>query len=507
MEDFDYILIITIFYLVNCLVLFSFYITMCFIHIREPLFNTNFFKVIFIQIILETLNIFFLFILALTILISKENKEWHLFFHTLINFFTFTDLIYNIIILIYLTFKRGKKTTEEDDSDRTNFRDSIAFEKHSFKIIHIISFSLGVVHSIIFFFIRDKNDYNIQSWGNWYYFFYPIKANYYNILIFLPFLILLIMSICYKFSSSEALKVTDVMKQFQTIGNRGWVSPSIASILKYRTGPCPDEVAYVTSLSRYLGIPVAIDFVPHWGNRTNGHTWNAFILPNGKSTPFYMQYAPGDTTQFTHSPVYLKPKIYRRRYEINRDIMDDFSGEKDYPELYRFPKFTDVTDEYLPTTDVTREIPKEYDNHDIAYICVNDREDWAPVHYGKIAWGKATFKSMGRNIIYSVGIWESGRIIPVGNPFIIQADGTIRDIICDKSKRQTMTLYRKYPFFAQFDSFKNRMDRGEFQGSNTKDFSKATTLFTHKGFTYGCWYEQKIETSVERYKYLRYIGP
>ena len=50
------------------------------------------------------------------------------------------------------------------------------------------------------------------------------------------------------------------------------------------------------------------------------------------------------------------------------------------------------------------------------------------------------------------------------------------------------------------------MDRGEFQGSNTKDFSKATTLFTHKGFTYGCWYEQKIETSVERYKYLRYIG-
>ena len=308
-------------------------------------------------------------------------------------------------------------------------------------------------------------------------------------------------------AQSEALKVTDVMKQFQTIGNRGWVSPSIASILKYRTGPCPDEVVYVTSLSRYMGIPVAIDFVPQWGNRTNGHTWNAFILPNGKSTPFYMQYAPGDTTQFTHSPVYLKPKIYRRRYEINRDIMDDFSGEKDYPELYRFPKFTDVTDEYLPTTDVTREIPKEYDNHDIAYICVNDREDWAPVHYGKIAWGKATFKSMGRNILYSVGIWESGRIIPVGNPFIIQADGTIRDIICDKSKRQTMTLYRKYPFFAQFDSFKNRMDLGEFQGSNTKNFSKSTTLFTHKGFTYGCWYEQKIETSGERYKYLRYIGP
>ena len=35
-----------------------------------------------------------------------------------------------------------------------------------------------------------------------------------------------------------------------------------------------------------------------------------------------MQYAPGDTTQFTHSPVYIKPKIYRRRYEVNKEIMD-----------------------------------------------------------------------------------------------------------------------------------------------------------------------------------------
>lgn len=306
---------------------------------------------------------------------------------------------------------------------------------------------------------------------------------------------------------SEALKVTDVMKQFQTIGNRGGISQSIASILKYRTGPCPNEVAYVTALSRRLGLPVAIDFVPHWGNRTSAHTWNAFILPNGKSTPFYMQYAPGDTTQFTHSPVYLKPKIYRRRYEINREIMEDFNGEKDFPELYRYPKFTDVTDEYLPTTDVTREIPKEYRDCNIAYICVNDKEGWAPVHYGKISWGKVTFKSMGRNILYTVGIWESGRIIPIGNPFIVQKNGKIRDVKYNKKKRQTMTLYRKYPFFAQFDSFKNRMKNGEFQASNTKDFSIVTTLFTHKGFTYGCWYDQKLKPSKEKYKYLRYIGP
>ena len=306
---------------------------------------------------------------------------------------------------------------------------------------------------------------------------------------------------------SEALKVTDVMKQFQFTRNRGDITPSVASLIKYRTGICKDEVAYVASLSRFLGIPVAIDFVPHWGNRTGSHTWNALILPNGKSTPFYMQYAPGDTTQFTHSPVYIKPKIYRRRYEVNKEIMDDLSREKDIPELYMFPKFTDVTDQYIPTTDVTCKIPMEYGNRSIAYICVNDKQEWEPVHYGKIQRGKVTFRSMGRNVLYSVGVWDSGKIKPIGNPFIVENNGKIRYLKCNRSKRQTMTLYRKYPFFAQFDSFKNRMDLGEFQGSNSMDFSSVSTLYVHKGFTNGCSYNRKLNPSKEKYKYLRYIGP
>ena len=306
---------------------------------------------------------------------------------------------------------------------------------------------------------------------------------------------------------SEALKVTDVMKQFQFTRNRGDITPSVASLIKYRTGICKDEVAYVASLSRSLGIPVAIDFVPHWGNRIGSHTWNALILPNGKSTPFYMQYAPGDTTQFTHSPVYIKPKIYRRRYEVNKEIMDNLSGEKDIPELYKFPKFTDVTDQYIPTTDVTCKIPMEYSNRSVAYICVNDKQEWEPVHYGKIQRGKVTFRSMGRNVLYSVGVWDSGKIKPIGNPFIVENNGKIRYLKCDRSKRQTMTLYRKYPFFAQFDSFKNRMDLGEFQGSNSMDFSSVSTLYVHNGFTNGCSYNRKLNPSKEKYKYLRYIGP
>lgn len=305
-------------------------------------------------------------------------------------------------------------------------------------------------------------------------------------------------------SQSAGLRVTDVMKQFEFEEHRGPISPSLASIVRYRSGSCIDEAAYTIALSRYLGIPTAVDFTPHWGNHPLSHAWAALILPNGKGTPFYMGYAPGDTVQFAHS--YLKPKVYRRRYELNREIVNDLSGEKSVPELFRYPKFTDVTDEYHPTSDVKRDIPKKYRNHDVAYICVNAKEEWVPVHYGKISWGSATFTKMGRNILYLIGVWEKGELVPIGNPFVLKADGSIREIQCDKSKRQTMTLKRKYPFFAMFDEFNIRMDFGKFQGSNSADFSNASTLHIHRGVTEGCWYEQKLKPSNQKYKYLRYIG-
>lgn len=210
MEDFDYMLIIGIIYIINCIILFLINITLCFIHLRDSLLHTNFFKVIFAQIILETLIIFFLLILIITILASKENKEWHLLFHTILNYCINTDLIYNIIILIYITFHRDQNISDiEDNMKPKNLRDSISFTKHSFKFIHIISLCLGLVHTIIFFLIRDTNDFTVQSWENWFYFFCPIEAKVYTTFIFIPFLILFIMSIPYKFVSMDALKTTN----------------------------------------------------------------------------------------------------------------------------------------------------------------------------------------------------------------------------------------------------------------------------------------------------------
>lgn len=305
-------------------------------------------------------------------------------------------------------------------------------------------------------------------------------------------------------AASKAVKVTDVMNQFEFIGNNGNLPPTLTQLCKYRTGKCSDESSFVVSLSRCLGIPTAIDFTPHWGNRTNSHAWSVLILPNGKGTPFYMGCVPGDTAQYFHS--YLKPKIFRHRFRLNREIMNDFRGEQYIPSLFILPDFIDVTDEYYETTDVTREIPDEYRNHKVAYICVADKEAWTPVYYGKISWGKAKFKSMGRRILYSVGVVQDGKIVSVGNPFYITAKGEVKDIVCNVRKKQSMTLLRKYPYFGKEDFFNGRMAYGKFQGSDERLFKNPVTFFSHEGITEGCWYEHKV-TNKHTYKYVRYLSP
>ncbi|MDE6335433.1 MAG: RICIN domain-containing protein, partial [Muribaculaceae bacterium] len=278
---------------------------------------------------------------------------------------------------------------------------------------------------------------------------------------------------------AEALKVYDVTNQFEWFGFQGNMPPKGSALLTGRTGNCRDEASYTVYLCRSLGIPAAIDFAPHWGNRSQGHSWSVLIKPDGKATPFYMGCAPGDTVHYYHS--YLKPKVFRHSYQLNRTIAEEMRNEVSVPKLFRNADFTDVTDEYYVTTDVERDVPKAVKGHDVAYICVFDNRNWVPVYYGKIKNGKVTFKSMGRNIMYMVATFENGKIMPFGNPFLIKPDGEVRDIKVDVSSKQDMTLSRKYPFMGSQDYFNIRMAGGRFQVSNKPDFSIAKDIYRHEG--------------------------
>ena len=303
---------------------------------------------------------------------------------------------------------------------------------------------------------------------------------------------------------SEALRVYDVMGQFEWIGASTGFAPKASSLLKARTGNCRDEASFTVFLSRSLGIPAAIDFTPHWGNRSLSHQWSVLILPNGKSTPFYMGCVPGDTAHYFHG--YLKPKIFRHRFQLNRTIANDMKDEKSVPKLFRAADWIDVTEEYYETTDVTRDVPEKYKGRKIAYICVFDNRVWVPVHYGKVVDGKVTFPKMGRNVMYVSAFYENGRVVPFGDPFHVLPDGTVKNVHANVKHKCTLNLTRKYPFFGAQDFFNFRMMQGRFQGSNTADFSKTTDLLYFNEVTNGGWYEFPV-TDTGKYRYLRYKSP
>lgn len=303
---------------------------------------------------------------------------------------------------------------------------------------------------------------------------------------------------------SEALRVYDITGQYEWVGYGGVVAPRASSLLKGKTGNCRDEADFTVLMCRSLGIPSAVDFTPHWGNRSLSHSWSVLIRPDGTGVPFYMGCAPCDTAHYYHP--YKKPKVFRYRYQLNRQYAKDLRGERDVPDMFKMPKFTDVTDEYYETTDVVRNVPAEYAGRSVAYICVFDNRRWIPVHYGVVQGGKVNFSSMGRGIMYMAAFYENGSVVPFGNPFSVSADGKVSDVIRHDDRKINMVLLRKYPFMGKEDFFNLRMSGGKFQGSDKADFSDAVTLYTFKGATNGNWYNVRVNVD-KTFRFLRYIGP
>jgi len=302
---------------------------------------------------------------------------------------------------------------------------------------------------------------------------------------------------------SEAMRVFDLTHQFEYYIYGSPFGTNASSLFKAKSGKCADETSFSIFLCRYLGIPSAYDFTPHWGNRSGSHSWSVLINEEGKGSPFYMGNFPGDTAHYFHS--YIKPKVFRYRYSLNKQIVKDLKGEKAVPKLFEQPHYTDVTGEYCMTVDVKREVPAEDKSRKVAYICVFDNRDWVPVHYGMIHNGSVTFTAMGCGIVYMAGFYEDGEIIPFGNPFLVDNEGNIKEISPNKSKAIKMLLLRKYPFMGAQDYFNSRMNGGQFQGSNKSDFSDSVVFHTHKGITNGNWYDVSITTN-QKFKYLRYMG-
>jgi hypothetical protein len=213
---------------------------------------------------------------------------------------------------------------------------------------------------------------------------------------------------------------------------------NVRTFEKLRHGLCAQRCWYNSLLFSSLGMAVAIDFVPAWGNRNNSHSWNV-LIENDKIYPFD---AFWEVDRWKYTRLYNNierdrwwgkfrlPKVFRYTYSNHFEgpLADIEMNMEDVPLLFRNFKMKDVSTDYFETTDVTVTLTGGTEEAKYAYLSVFNSQEWCPVQWGRIEKGKATFKAMGRDIVYLPVLYKKGQIYPAGAVFLLTKDGKIENI-------------------------------------------------------------------------------
>ena len=257
--------------------------------------------------------------------------------------------------------------------------------------------------------------------------------------------------------------VTDSLhKSYSELMHNNWAAASLplysaSAFEQLKRGSCDDKAWYNCLMMSALGMGVAIDFVPEWGNRAGGHSWNCLIV-GGETYPFEPFW---DADRWKYKRIYNNacfdllwgkfrlPKVYRRTFEHHLDgpIGDRDVRRDDIPPLFRNPFMKDVSDAYFDAVDVTVTLTEPCpDDARYGYLCVFGAKEWRPVQWGKIGRnGKVLFKGMGKDIAYLPMYYKYGKLMPAAPAFLIDENGELQKLAADKDTMSvTVRNYTAY---------------------------------------------------------------
>ncbi|WP_163218914.1 transglutaminase domain-containing protein [Bacteroides sp. 224] len=260
------------------------------------------------------------------------------------------------------------------------------------------------------------------------------------------------------------------------VSNQLWDYPISIPVSKMelgKRGACRHQTVYCASVMRACGLPVGIDFVKSWGNRSQGHEWNVLLLKDGNIYPF-------DAFQSKRAELLYKPaKIFRKMF-ANHYLPEDIPALDEVPATLLCPDEMDVTHQYGKTYNVEVECTYKYQGEKkkrYGVICVFDNTQWKPIYYGKISGNKMTFPNMMGDVCYMAGYYDQGDIIPATDPFILEKDGHIHLLTTDHTNKSDMILQRKYPRFPRMELFAAGIRRSKVEASHEPGFKNPTLLF------------------------------
>lgn len=275
-----------------------------------------------------------------------------------------------------------------------------------------------------------------------------------------------------------------------------------STLLHIKYGLCNDYSSFTLYIMRAVGIPVAIEKVPHWGRTKGGHLF-CVVLNNDGISHSFAGVEPHTMDSQLASYSNGIPKIYRETFGKQKESLAQQRGNEDIPDFFKNPNMIDATGNYpfIKAQDITIDLPKSLDRR-FAYLCVFDPQGWFPIAWGRINDDRATFQAVGPDIVYQPALYAEGHLQPVGNPFLLDTLGNTYYFI-PQTETMAYTLERKYKHADYLDYLLPLMPGSRFQGANKPDFSDAVTLYTiadEPTFKY----TTVASASSKPFKYVRY---
>lgn len=275
----------------------------------------------------------------------------------------------------------------------------------------------------------------------------------------------------------------------------------VYSVLSGRKIPDPDlqnhkmECIPVSKLQmfvyRTIGIPSAIDFIPHFANRNGRHYWVTAIDPDQNSF------------QIFQAEIYRIGKIYRRTFSHNPTVTPQ-TGEY-IPAFFRDQFNKDVTDLYLPTTDITVCHPYSI-KAPHSYLSVFNDLIWKPIACSRVSGRKSNFPKMGRDVVYLPSYYnENEELCPLTYPVAVYNNGRQQTLQPNKDSVQTLILNRKYPHNSEHSYWDSNLIGARIEVADREDFTNADTLFQITGKT-GFQYQYFYPDTTLKKRYWRFIN-
>jgi hypothetical protein len=180
-------------------------------------------------------------------------------------------------------------------------------------------------------------------------------------------------------------------------------------------GRCEDMTNMQIYARRAGGVAVASDYTPAWAKSGNNHAWSVVIGADGRG------YAPISG---------VAAKVYRKTFSEQLDSLGAKldEGEK-APRWLKGKYYKDVTDSYVTTSDVELAVYPSGEKY--AYLCVFNSGNWKAIQWSEIKTTVASFRGMGRDIMYLPAFYIDEELVPAGLPFILHKDGSIRTLTND----------------------------------------------------------------------------